>query len=216
MTVEKAVKASYLHGCRDKIKEVAGILQEDVFKGYQACDELQWPPVVESLVSYPVVIPMKLDQFLRALFSTVNTTEIDSLVNSLGQDLCCTLTNGHWKLPKHIILGMSLRHLFRSADLVKLMNRLGHCENYSFLLDIETAIAMAVHNASSLIPVGIVRNPTCLSIFHYDFDNFEEFVNYLSGAGSVHRSHGIMLQELITDGKEDVGGSVPQVTYAGT
>jgi len=83
---------------------------------------------------------------------------------------------------------MSLRHLFRSADLVKLMNRLGHCENYSFLLEIETAIAMAVvHNASSLIPVGIVRNPSCLSLF-------DEFVNDLSGAGSVHRSHGIMLQ----------------------
>jgi len=68
-------------------------VQEDVLKGYQACDELQWPPVVESLVSKPVVIPVKLDQFHRALFSNVNTTKVDSLVNSLGQDLCRTLTN---------------------------------------------------------------------------------------------------------------------------
>jgi len=182
MTVGEAVKASYLLGCGDRIKEVAGILQEDVLKGYQACDELQWPPVVESLVSNPVVIPVKLDQFLRALFSNVNTKKVDCLVNSLGQHLCHTLTNGRWKLPKHIILGMSLHHLLRSADLVKLMNRLGHCENYSFLLETETAIAKAVHNAPSLIPVGIVRNLTCLSLFHSDFDNFDEFVNDLSGA----------------------------------
>ena len=80
MTVGEAVKASYLLGCSDKIN---GVLREDVLKGYQARDELQWSPIVESLVINPVVIPEKLDHFLRALFCNVNSTKVDRLVNLL-------------------------------------------------------------------------------------------------------------------------------------
>jgi hypothetical protein len=163
------------------------------------------------LVDKGVVIPEQLEKLLRALFMNVNSTKVDRLVCSLGQDLCRTVTNGHWKLPKHIILGMSLRHLFRSAELIKLMNRLGHCENYSFLLEIETAIATAVQNASSLLPVSIARNPTCPSMFHSDFDNYDGYVNDLRGAGSVHRSHGIMLQDFDAKDASDIGGHKPDI-----
>ena len=91
-----------------------------------------------------------------------------------------------------------------------MLNRLGHCENYSFLLELETALAVAVDNESSLLPPGVVRNPSCASLFHSDFDNFDVFVNELFGAGSVHRAHGIMLQEL-TPEQGEIGGTKPVV-----
>lgn len=119
------------------------------------------------------------------------------------------MTIGHWKHPNHITLGMNLRHLFLSAELIKLMNRLGQCENYSFLLDIERTVATAVQNASSLLPVSIVRNPTCPSVFHSD--NYDEYISDLRGTGSVHRSHGIVLQDFDVKDASDIGGHKPDI-----
>lgn len=107
---------------------------------------------------------------------------------------------------------MTLRHLFRSAELIRLLNRLGQCENYSFLLELETAMAQAVDNTSSLLPLQIIRNPSAPFLFHSDFDNFDEFISDLSGAGSVHRSHGIMLQEISENIGGDIGGSQPEIS----
>ena len=42
----------------------------------------------------------------------------------------------------------------------------------------------------------IVSQPTGPSVFHSEFDNFDQLVNSLSGGGSVHTAHGIMLQEV--------------------
>ena len=136
---------------------------------------------------------------------TKSDTKVDCLVNSLGQDLCLAITNGYLNLPKYIFR-MSLRHLFRSAELINMINQLGHSETYSFLLKTETALAMAVENASSLSTINNVQNPSCWSVFHSDFDNYEESISDIGGTRSVHRSHGVILQDIITKEGEDFGG----------
>ena len=88
---------------------------------------------------------------------------------------------------------MSFRHLFRSEKTVTLLNRLGHCESYSFSLELETAIASALLESSSHLTKKIIPFP---SVFHSEFDNFHCLINDLTGKGSVHTAHGIMLQEL--------------------
>ena len=108
------------------------------------------------------------------------------LIGSIGQDICRAATRGQWKLPKHIFLCMPLRHLFRSKELTTLMNRFGHCESYSLSLDIETVIAKTLEDTSSLLSSQIVLNPSVPCVFHSDFDNFDQFVNDLSGDGPVH------------------------------
>ena len=102
--------------------------------------------------------------------------------------------------------------MFRSAELIKLTNRLGHCENYSFLLEIETAIAAVVQNTSSLLPVSIVRNLTCPSVFRSDFDNYDEYVNDLRGKGFIHRLYDIMLQDFDTKDASDIDGHKLDIT----
>ena len=52
----------------------------------------------------------------------------------------------------------------------------------------------------------IIRNPFCRSVFHSYFDNFDQYTNELTGAGSVHRAHGIMMQELLVEDGESHGG----------
>jgi hypothetical protein len=52
--------------------------------------------------------------------------------------------------------------------------RLSHSETYSFSLELETSIAIAVETTSTLLSPQIVRNPNVPFIFHSDFDNFDQ------------------------------------------
>ena len=114
-------------------------------------------------------------------------------------------------MPKHILLGMALKHLFRNAEVITILNRLGHVTDYCFILELESALAKALDETSYILGHNIVRNPDCKSLFHSDFDNFDQYTNQLTGAGSVHRAHGIMLQELQPELDESVGGNVPVI-----
>ena len=102
----------------------------------------------------------------------------------------------------NILFGMTLRHL----------NKRGNSTNYSFVLELETTTAKKIHQSSTLLSPLIIRNPSCQSLFHSDFDNFDKFVNELTGSGSVHTAHGIMLQELLPRPRENTGGCQPNLT----
>ena len=109
---------------------------------------------------------------------------------------------------------MTIRHWFKSAELTTLLNRLGHCETYSFSLELETAITIAVESTSSLLSPQIVRNSDVPFIFHSDFDNFDQLLNDLTGMGSVHTAHGIMLQDFCVNAGENIGGMKPEIPSA--
>ena len=80
-----------------------------------------------------------------------------------------------------------------------LFNRLGHSENYSFSLELETAIAEAAEETSHMLTIQIIRDPGAQSVFHSELDNFDQMINTLTGSGSVHTAHGIMIQEVSGD-----------------
>ena len=87
---------------------------------FQRVDNMAWPLTVENLNPETLDLPDLLYIFLSLVLSGKNsppTPKISCLVNSIGQDICYAVTKGKWKLPKHVLLGMALRHLFRSAEL---------------------------------------------------------------------------------------------------
>ena len=76
------------------------------------------------------------------------------------------------------------------------MNRLGHCESDTFSIELETALAEEAELSSNLLTHQIYRNPDpSKSVFHSEFDNYDQLLNSITGMGSVHTAHGIMLQE---------------------
>lgn len=196
----EAVKNGYMLGCSNMIDDVGNFLHRVITDAFEKGDPLPWPPTASYLQMVDDPVPEDLQRFLHHIICGQNSVQpserTNRLVSSIGQDLCRAATRGQWKLPKHILVCMTLRHLFRSAKLSTLMNRLGHAESYSFSLELETALATALDEASSLLSPQIVRNPCSPSLFHSDFDNFDQFVNDLSGSGSVHTAHGIMLQNV--------------------
>ena len=124
---------------------------------------------------------------------------MERLVHYVGQDISCAATSGACKQPKHVHLYIALRHLFRCEKLINNLNRFGHCENYSFGLQLETAIAQTVSEMSSVLSPQIIGNPDISAVFHSEFDNVDQLINTLTGMDSVHTAHRIMLQELNED-----------------
>lgn len=214
MKLEKAVQSAFILGSRDTLSDVAEKLRNVILNAFENSGALRWPPTAEHIDKSDGILPQELSNFLKLIFSgkvKYTSTQTNRLVSSIGQDICRAVTNGEWKMPKHILLCMTLRHLYRSKQLTTLLNRLGHCESHSFSIELETAIATALEQTSSLLSAQIIREPNAPSVFHSEFDNFDQLVNTLRGVDSIHTAHGIMIQEVQTDGSEDHGGTVPVV-----
>ena len=62
------------------------------------------------------MLPDEVERFLRVLLvgneNVSMSDRANRLLESIGQDLCRAVTNGQWKLPKHILLCMTLRHMY--------------------------------------------------------------------------------------------------------
>jgi len=209
--ISDTVRCAYELGSRDMIQDVGNYLRQVILESFAKADDLKWPPSAQDLGNMTAVIPSQLEKNLNYLISgkpTPHTSKVHRLVNSIGQDICRAASNGEWKLPKHMLICMTLRHLFRSEKLITLLNRMRHSENYSFSLELETALAQAVAETSSLLSTQIIRSPGAPSIFHSEFDNFDQLLNNLTGMVSIHTAHGIMLQD--TEGKpEDQESELP-------
>ena len=198
MKKDRLVALTYELGSADMVQDVALYLREKITEAFQLADDLPWPPS-DDYFRENDVLPSDLKKFLGFLLADnvqKQSARVQRLVNSLGQDICRAVTRGQWKLPKHVLICMTLRHLFRSEELTTLLNRLGHSESYRFSLELETAIAKSLEEASSYLSTQIIMNTAEPSLFHSDFDNFDQLLNVLEGKGSVHTAHGIMLQEV--------------------
>ena len=213
MSLESAIRCAYDLGNADKIGDTASLLRQEINDMFESeGSSFPWPSTATYLNDLNFSLPEKLDQFLTSLLTEkktqVTTPKVAHLVNSIEQDICRAVRHGRWKLPKHILLCMALRHWFRSAEITTLLNRLDHSETYSFSLELETSIAIAVEITSTLLSPQIVRIPNVPFIFHSDFD---QLLNDLCGMASVHTSHGIMLQDFSCSADQEVEGDMPSI-----
>ena len=157
----------------------------------------EWPPCAKALLHMSGNLPSILEYFLTLLLcgkvdATV-TCKTKRLANSYGQDICNALTNGKVKMPKHLLLGMTLRHMTGSAELITLLNHFGHCQSYSQILELETAMCTSTAGRYSVLPLLVSSENN--SITHMCWDNFDLNEETPSGSGTTHSTHGIVIQE---------------------
>ena len=82
------------------------------------------------------------EQYSEPSFSSSASTSADKRkILMTAQDLVHCASNARIKLPKHIGLGMSVKHLNGSKQLVTLPNRMGHCSSYDEIEQVETFLA---------------------------------------------------------------------------
>ena len=128
ISAEDAVSEAYLLAGRDNIKDVAETLRAVIQRAYKDTKDIEYPPDVEALEVKSGVIPDMLESFLCMITTgkaQPPSDRAERLILSIRQDLCRAVFNGELKLPKHILLCMALRHLYRSKKLITILNRLG-------------------------------------------------------------------------------------------
>ena len=79
--------------------------------------------------------------------------------------------------------------------MITILNRLGHCDNYTAVLELENALAEALEKASTVVTPSIVRG-VCNILFHSVWDNFDQLLASIRGLASIHIATGMMAQEV--------------------
>ncbi|KAJ8681804.1 hypothetical protein QAD02_017596 [Eretmocerus hayati] len=154
-------------------------------------------------------IPEELMTFSLVLFRGQNFTRktSDSLIfkaKSLASDIIFNVTKGVVKPSISIRLGMAVKSLKNSKQLVNLLNRSGHCVNYSALEEFETELAYTSLARSALCPNNILlRNDLNTGVA---WDNFDRFVETATGRDTLHCTNGIIYQNKCHDNLNDPAG----------
>lgn len=200
ITVSNALSRAFALGSTDKYQDVALLLRGTILKAHQESKELPWPPTADDMeLTSENLLPQDLIRFLSFVMAGNEDVEASEkkkrLVFSVGQDLCRAVTDGKWKLPKHVLLCVTVRHLFRSKQLTLILNRLGHSESYEFGLEIETAMAKALEEASTHLTPQIVTEEGNI-VFHCEWDNLNKTTTNVHGTNIVNSAGRIMVQEM--------------------
>ncbi|CAJ1061365.1 hypothetical protein XNOV1_A011600 [Xyrichtys novacula] len=197
------VCSAYEMGNTDWSKEISHDLHQKIIKAFKNSEPLTWPPTAHDIPEPKKEIPSEVLQFVLNLIcgdkkpSQKPSHAEECLAISISQYLCRAVTSGRWKMKKHILLCMTLRHLFRSKSITTLINKLGHCESYSYSLELETALANSIVESASIISESdIIRGQPDGAVFHSDWDNFDQLVSNIYAAG-------IYMQDL---GSSDTAG----------
>jgi len=170
-----------------QLEEAALILQRYILDAHKNASEMPWPPSSDCLLSSSTALPPAVTDFLAVLITgkTTMCQRNTRVVASVAEDICTATTRGQWKLPKHLLLGMTVRHLTGSAQLITLLNRFGHCTAYSQLLELETAMAVQVlfyhttyqqWRTNSRVVVGIIL--TCWKRRHQGSEQHTVLMEY--------------------------------------
>ncbi len=123
ISVAEAVSCAYKLGTADQLHDAALTLHALILKAFKESKELTWPPTAQELNSVQMeeLLPEDLVTFLNLVLTGraeigEKCEKTQRLVYSISQDLCRAATNSKWKLPKHILLCATVRHLYRSKQ----------------------------------------------------------------------------------------------------
>ncbi|GFX22544.1 hypothetical protein TNCV_2784801 [Trichonephila clavipes] len=184
----------------DLIDKVAFILRSTILK----MDKTTLPAVMkmEDLINGEYTIPEKLDRFFKALIGGKDIRRRDGvnchrLSNSLASGVIYCVSNGTVKPSKHITLGMTVKSLTSSRKMNNILNRLGHCCNYNTLEELETEATISSLNRSQICPPDIIQCPSLST--GVTFDNFDRYVDTLTGKDTLHDTVGIIYKKVSDD-----------------
>lgn len=93
-----------------------------------------------------------------------------------------------------VLLVLSMKAMTGSREVIEVLNRYDHCVSYSVVQEIETELIDSSVANSRLLTDGL--NPLSFLITCVGFDNFDLFVNTLSGKETQHYTVGIVYQNI--------------------
>ena len=146
------------------------------------------------------LVPADLYLFLRWLItrdgvnidakSDCSNDSDERKVLCLAQDIIHCMSHGQMKLPKHLGLAISVRHLTGSEQLVSILNRTGHCSCYSEIESVETGLAKS-ESDGTIIPSNITSG----TFIQFASDNNDINEETLDGKNTTHATTLVVYQQ---------------------
>ena len=120
---------------------------------------------------------------------------------SISEDVVFTVTGGLKKPQNHLMLGIALKSLTGSRKVAEIMNRLGHCIGCNTKEEIEREALLKSTKKNLLTPSSMKLDPQYGT--GVVWDNFDCFIETVSGNDTLHDTVGIAYQTVITDGSNE-------------
>jgi hypothetical protein len=155
----------------------------------------RWPPTADDFNKKAIIqtVPSELFNFLCWVLGLSDEPSSKSLrgsvaesyeckIDSITQDLVYLSSKGQKQTPKSLSLGILIRQLTGSAEVINVLNSFGHCASYDTVIRHETSLANIQSSNQSFVTRDMVKNqPTVLV-----FDNQDHNEETRSGKGQTH------------------------------
>jgi len=216
-TADNAVRLAYDYASTEErtVTKAALILRKQLLAVEKS--EIVDNPGLDDLRKGDASAPTLVDDFFKLLYGGITgpkPKEVERRAQSSSQDALFIVQRGRVKPEKHVTLGMTVKSTTGSRKLVTVLNRFGHCLNYTSLEELETSTADSLQEEGVACPHGTLKGvPMGLA-----FNNFDELTNTLSGADSLHDTMGILYQNIPESTLDfpQVGGPPPRKSSGGT
>ena len=181
----------------DIVQRAALILRQEILKIEK--NEIPDTCTANDLITGECCIPDILSNFYFTLLSGSSrrrkrSSNCQRIMKSFAQDAIFAVRNGSIKPSKHIALGMALKSLTSSKKVINIVNKYGHCCSYTVLEELETEATFASTSRTQICPEDIIRAPNlCTGLA---FDNFDRFVDTMTGKDTLHDTVGIIFQNI--------------------
>jgi hypothetical protein len=116
------------------------------------------------------------------------------LILSIGQDIVSARSHFKVKMPKNVGLGMTVYHLTRSKQIIKLLHNLGHSVSYDEVLRLETALSRNVIQRFAEDGVVVPSNIHKGSFIQAAADNLDFCEETLDGRNTTHATTLVLYQ----------------------
>ncbi len=177
-------------------------------------DEMQWTPSYEYLTFEKIRVGSHLDAFLEHLLKSSYERDLSTrafrLKYSFAQDMICAVLNGKVKTPKSILFPYCIKTLANNTELINIASKLGHGISYSMIEELDTENAYLCIDEHSQDGVRISKNTREGEHTMVIFDNIDRREETLSGAGTTHKTNGVITQCLSDDYHSDYQTSICQ------
>lgn len=204
----------------DLIREIVSLRRQvdDLIKGdklTQAATEIRatiksktviqsWPPDTSENIVPPEIIKFFAMIIAGGKAGDAVTQKVKRIAQSFSSDLVFAVTNGKMKPSKHIVLAFGIKSLTGNTEVIRVLNRLGHCISYSQMEELDTELCiqkMESGDDECTLPKSLF--PSIFTTLAWD--NIDRLEETLSGEGTSHRVNGIAVQQ-------QVSGPLPQIS----
>ncbi len=121
--ISTLVRSAFDLGQKDMAKDVAIQIHNRIDAAFREKEPLPWPPRAKDLQRPEDEIPHEVLSHVMNMIDPKgsNNEKMRKLGLSIAQDLCRAATNCEWKMEKHILICMTIRHLFRDKTFMTLL-----------------------------------------------------------------------------------------------